>query len=272
MLVIMLISCGEDNVSHETDSHVPVATENSTQSATMLPAEDSTSVSATSTSEPTPEPTTVTVAILPTEVVENELAVTEDVSDPLLVILNAYKQLGDAKSLRVISNTCSDLTVTASSTFEFIQPNLYRRIITYKDGNSEVEEVGIGDKLYLKRDETWEILPLSAIMFSSDPAWVFTVGGEDNIEVWINDIMMSSLNVRATGEESLDGHNTQVYQYETNNPVALWTTWIGETDGRLYRVVKSWEVDSDDESYTCAPITAYEYDIPLEIEPPISNQ
>lgn len=272
LLVIMLTSCGAENVSDETNTRVPVMTATPVEIATLVPPEDPTNVPPTSASEPISELATPTVADLPTEIVGNESKVAQDVTEALYPILNAYKQLGDAQSLRVISNTCSDLTVAASYTFEFIQPDMYRNTITYKDGTIAVEEVGIGDVLYRQRDETWEILPLDTILYSSNSAWVFTVGGDDNVELLLNDMKTSALNVQMTGQESLNGRMTQVYKYETTNPFELWTFWIGERDGRLYQEVKSWEVDSDDESYTCAPITTYEYDIPLEIEPPITNQ
>lgn len=269
LLVMMLVACNADNVSDETDAPAIVATEAPRQIATVALTEAPTRVPPTEVVGPTSEPTTRATTEPTIQVAVTEAVAMDSVSEPVDSILNAYRKLGDVQTLRVVSEICNEFTSATSSTFEFVQPDLYRRTVAYRDGSAEVEAVAIADTLYQKRDGVWEIFPRSAVI-SFDPKLILTTGEDDDIESLMNDMKTSFHNVRMTAQESLDGRMTQVYAFETVDPINLRTIWIGEADGRIYREANSWEViDDADESYTCMTITTYEYDLPLVIEPPL---
>lgn len=270
LLVMMLVACNADNVSDETDVSAVVATEAPRQIATVAPTEAPTRVPPTEVVEPTSEPTTRATTEPTIQVAVTEAVAMDSLSEPVAAILNAYRELGNAQSFRATRDVCNEFTNATSSTFEFLQPDLYRYTTTYRDGNTEVQQVAIGDILYLRKDETWEVLPRDAIS-SSDPEWIMTVGDNDDVEWLMNHVKTFYHNVRMTGQESLDGRTLQVYQFETNDPLHHHTVWIGETDSRFYRTSESWEVVDDDASYTCTVFTTYEYDLPLSIEAPVPN-
>lgn len=272
MLVIVLVACSVDTATNETEAPRLVETQAPDQIVTAAPTVVPVRVSPTQVVQPVSEQPTATVAAPTAEVVATEAAITDSLSDPIFAILDAFRQLSDVQSLRVTSDVCSEFTNVTSRTFEFVQPDSYRYMSTFRDGSTEVEDVAIGDTLYLKRDETWEIRSIDAIIFSSDPSWTMTVGDDDDVEGLMNNAKESYRDVRKAGQESLDGRVMQVYQFETNDPPHHHTVWISETDSRFYRTSESWEVDDDDASYTCTVFTTYEYDLPLSIEAPVPSQ
>lgn len=264
LLIVFLAACGGAETA-EPDAK-PAATEAAAPTE-AAPAE-----------APTEEPTTAPAptAVPPTEAPAEptaeataEVPAAEGEPDALSAILSAQGAFVGSDSIRASMESTDPSTGDVfTTTVEFVPPDRYRIV------NAFTQMVSVANKTYMSADgSSWQELPigLADVMqglptLTSDP---------EEIQAFLDDLQVRITNAAYTGKEDLNGMEMEVYEYDATSALdepgaepSHTTLWINPNDGRVYKVVTQTSAAGTTGTVTLL----YEYDLPLEIEAPVSNQ
>ena len=227
-------------VEAPTEALVAAPTETSVEEPTSVPAEEPT-LAPTEESEPS-----------------GDLGV-----NALESIITAQRSGLDVDALRIeISTEDLDSGESVQSTFEFIKPDRFHM------ASEGFEIIMIGDATYIKEDTgTWIESPVPmGEMF----AGVFDAFTDDQtVSDMLEDLEVSIDNLQFLGQETVNGKDTQVYEYTAastfDESIVSTRVWVGADDGRLYKQV----IQTDAEGARGLLTFVYSYGEDVTIEAPI---
>lgn len=190
-------------------------------------------------------------------------------SGALDLIMNAMRAQASAKSFRQTSVTTTDTGTTSTNVLEYVAPDRVHMVRTNSAGTSSETITIKGQGTWQKIKGKWTKSPVD----QSAAAFAF-------LDPKIMDEMKNSLDVgtlQLIGPDLLGTTPTFVYQYNMDiKGVAAgggelkgsYKVWIGVTDHRVYKE----DGDTDSLSKPGAKshtLITYEYDINIQIQPPI---
>jgi hypothetical protein len=183
--------------------------------------------------------------------------------DSLADIFSAQRSGLEVDALRIHMIAVDSATGdTSETTLAFVKPDRFSM------SSPEFEMIVIGETTYIKDESgAWTEAPFGMGEMFGETMNAFT--DEDTVNQLIEDLQVGISALESLGEETINGHQTKVYQYSATNAFdssAVFTTvWIGVDDGLLYR--QAMEVESGDDQGSMT--FEYEYGEDVSIEAPI---
>lgn len=248
------LGSGEDEVDSVAVEPTIVADEEAT-----APIEEPVVATETQTEEPTSAPTEE-----PTPVQEEESeGGGESGLGPLDSIFQAQRSGLDVDALRMtMINENLDTGETSSSIFELVKPDRFHM------ASEGFEFIIIGEKTYIKDDSgTWleSPVPMGNVLEGTIDAFT----SEGKVEELLQDLAVSIDNVQSLGQETVNGKNTDVYEYTStsifDDSIVYNKVWIGTDDGRLYQQ----QIETESQGIRSRTTFTYEYGSDVVIEAPI---
>jgi hypothetical protein len=270
MLSVAACSGGAQTTNQNAPTSAPASNAQPTTAPTQAANAQPTATTVIQSAQPTTAPPTQAATSQPaTEAPTATNAPPASGANALDLIANAMRAQASAKSFRsTILTTDSDGT-TSTTVIEYVAPDRVHFTRTSSSGQGS-ETIAIkGQGTWEKRNGKWIKSPVDL----SAAAFAF-------LDPKVIDQLKSSVNIGSlhlVGPELLGTTPTLVYQYDESIKGAganggdlngTYKIWIGLTDQRAYKI----EGDSDSAVKAGAKthtLVTYEYDINIQIQPPV---
>jgi hypothetical protein len=182
---------------------------------------------------------------------------------PLDAIFQAQRSGLNVDALRLtMVNEDLGSGVTTSSIFEFVRPDRFHM------ASEGFEIIIIEDTTYIK-DESGNWLespvPMSDVLEGTINAFT----SEEAVDELMQDLEVTIDNVQSLGQETVNGKETDVYEYTNSSrfddSIVYNKIWVGADDGRLYQQ----QIETESAGVSGRTTITYEYGSDVVIEAPI---
>jgi hypothetical protein len=223
------------------------------------PAEAPTEEPAVATEGPTTAPT-----LEPTPVQEEGTETGGETGlGPLDAIFQAQRSGLNVDALRLtMVNEDLGSGVTTSSIFEFVRPDRFHM------ASEGFEIIIIEDTTYIKDESgNWLESPVPMGDVLGDTINAFT--NEEAVDELMQDLEVTIDNVQSLGQETVNGKETDVYEYTNSSrfddSIVYNKIWVGADDGQLYQQ----QIETESAGVSGRTTITYEYGSDVVIEAPI---